>query len=443
MATPSTRRPSASPPDGPGPDSTNRTGLYTLLGALALLGAGIVLLFSGSRPREPEPTTTRQRARDNTTDSRSSRGERKTAASSAASVERSTPQDAPTAEGEVAFENYVPPGETRVTLWQKRLQRSEDTLHSYLESTKYPFGSRPLREHSDTATPNFVPPVTHPLARDDKKLTDAKVTLRQDRHFLTGKEVASLSVECFTSEGPRACEIKSALAMVPPNERGADVIAPVAVPFVVTGTPGDGTPSGRSVATFSPSASGFAQHHGPIRIVMQIGVDKEEGGGAFDFTYTPAAPAVFTHKVREVVEQGSLSLYVQLQVDRAGRYVITGRAADASGKGFAYLQFNDDLEAGLQEAKLQIFGKLIHDENAASPFKLRDVEGYLLKEGYPDRELMGMMSGDVYSTKAYPISSFSNDEWQSDEKTRHTDKYNEMISQAKDQLDKAMSESQE
>ena len=120
---------------------------------------------------------------------------------------------------------------------------------------------------------------------------------------------------------------------------------------------------------------GFGAYHGPIVVNLDLRVDGEEGGASFDVVYTPAPPARFTGKVREALEGGSVCLYVQLSIDKPGRYVIVGRVDDADGKGFAYLDHNELLQAGAQEAKMCIFGKLILDEHAKSPFALRDVEG--------------------------------------------------------------------
>jgi hypothetical protein len=115
----------------------------------------------------------------------------------------------------------------------------------------------------------------------------------------------------------------------------------------------------------------------------------------------------------------------------------TGSPLTYSPGVIAFLQFNEELPRGTIEAKLQIFGKLVHDSQAGSPFVLRDVEGFLLRDGgHPDRELMAMLPGDVYTTKSYPLSAFSDAEWQSEEKTRHVEHYKEEIKNAQEGLDK-------
>lgn len=320
------------------------------------------------------------------------------------------------------------------TLWERRVIRARLTLENYLESTKYPFSSQPIERHRDMEKPNFVGSVKLPLVtRDKTKTTDAKVTLNQDRALLQGNEAVVLRIACEGSEGPVPCVFSQpAVAFPPADMRGAQKITPASVPFA----PENGDPTSM-IATFTPAKQGFAGYEGPIFIEGHLKIGSEEGSTSWQVTYTPAAPAIFTKKFREVVENGSLSIYVGLQVDKPGRYVITARGATKEGKVFAFLQFNEELKQGSTEAKLQVFGKLIHDTKAGSPFLLRDVEGFLLRDGmFPDRELMAMLPGDVFTTKAYPAKTFSEAEWESEEKTRHVEHYKEELKNAQDGLEK-------
>ncbi len=126
---------------------------------------------------------------------------------------------------------------------------------SYLTSTKYPPGSRPLAEQPDQVNPHHVGPLKLPLARSDHKLTNAKVTLRQDRMYLVGDERAALSISCDDGEGPVACEITSAAAIVPPDVKDAGSHPSVPLNF------GEG--EGGSLGTiFQPSTQGFGGYRG-------------------------------------------------------------------------------------------------------------------------------------------------------------------------------------
>src|SRR5262249_15438423 len=114
-----------------------------------------------------------------------------------------------------------------------------------------------------------------------------------------------------------------------------------------------------------------------------------------------------------------------------GRYVIRARADDAEDKQFAFLTWNEEMAAGAREVRLRIFGKLIHDESAKTPFRLRDVEGFLLlPDIYPDREAVSSLEGTVHTTKRYAETDFSTDAWESEEKTRNVNQLTEDVKRA-------------
>jgi hypothetical protein len=330
-------------------------------------------------------------------------------------------------------------------LRERRLARAQETLDNYLASTKYPPEARPLSEQAGQEKPHHVPPRKLPLARDDKKLTDARVTLKQDRLYLSGDESVTLLIACETSEGPAPCEVLSSIARSGPfsaakPDRGAQPPERSSVvtfqPIEVPEGAGEGLSGSAMRAVFTPSAQGFEGHHGPIGIFMDLRVEGEEGRTGFDIEYTPAPPAVFTGQVREALEEGSLILYVGVRAEKAGRYVIQARVDDASGRSFALLSFNDELPSGLTEAKLPLFGKLILDEKAEAPFRLRDVEGFLLKENvHPDRELMPTHEGVLFTSKAYTPRDFSDSEWQSEERERHVNEYKNDVDKARRALE--------
>ena len=316
-------------------------------------------------------------------------------------------------------------------LAEKRLERARHTLEGYLQATRYPPGARPLSEKPDLQKAHSVAKSTQPLARSDKKLTDARVTLEQDRLYLVGDEAARLEVSCTTSEGPARCEVLHADARVPETMPQAGKLP--AAPVVFTD---EGAGSSSVTTLFAPAKEGFGGYHGPIAVNLDLRIDGEQGGARFDVVYTPAPPARLTGDVREVLEDGSLCLYLRLAVDKPGRYVVVGRVDDADGDGFAYLEHNDPLSAGAQEAKMCIFGKLVLDEQAKSPFVLRDVEAYLLKEDtYPDRELVPGRDGPFYTTKAYAQSVFSDAEWQSEERDRHVKEFTKDVKEAEGALE--------
>lgn len=319
-----------------------------------------------------------------------------------------------------------PEGES-MELLEARLERAQAHLARYREATKYPPTSQPISTQPDQAVPHNVPPRRLPLVGLDGKPSDkAAVILRQDYFYLAGSETVTMSVECGTIEGTVPCEVVSSTATAPGSAQR------VTVPFV----PEAG--GILHVAMFQPGTEGFADHYGPIRVELTIRIAGETGTAAFDLEYTPKPPAVFTGRFSEKLVKGSLVIGAEMQIEKPGRYVLAARVDDANGRSFGYVAFNEELPKGRAEAELVVFGKLILDEKAVSPFKLRDVEGFLLKEDvYPDRELMPTLEDAVYTTKAYPDHQFSPDEWQSDERQRHLDEFERDVERAKNDLEQA------
>lgn len=397
----------------PGPDGhgelrqvSRKTAAFLVTIAAALL-LYFLYLFAGRRRAAPEPDSNQFQAAPGAPARPSREANSKNNISNPQGVNRDGD-----AQGEDGLQNPE--------IQAKRAERARRTLDSYKEWARYPPESRPLREHPDQIHAHYVAPSRQPISGAGQKLSDARIMLSQDRLYLVGEERAVLRMMCETSEGPAACEIHSAKAAVPAHFKPLQGnYSPSDVLFSA-----DGSAEGALSAVFQPFSQGFAGYTGPIQIQIELSVAGESGRAAFELMYTPEAPALFTGKFREALEEGSLNIYAELKVNKPGRYVITARADGSDGKSFAYLHINDEIAEGKQEVKLQIFGKLIRDEEARSPFTLRDLEGYLLLENtYPDRELLAGMDGPVYTSKSYALREFSGEEWQSEEKERHLKEY--------------------
>jgi hypothetical protein len=327
--------------------------------------------------------------------------------------------------------------EAQRQLWAERLERARFTLESYRQSTRYPHESRPIQEHPDQVYP-ASPERKQPLGKEQR---DISLRLKQEKVFVVGDEVVRFFVGCenTNTRDPLPCEVHSALAHEAPYMAKAGQLSSVPLDFNDSGRNGDEVAGdGTWTGSFQPARQGFALFEGTLRIEFRVrGSGGAEGGAFFDIQFTPAAPATFTGKVREVVEHGSLQLYVGLQVRKPGRYVMAGRLDDEAGIPFAYVSFNEELAAGAREVKLTVFGKLIHDVAPAFPLKLRDVEGFLLREqGDPDRELVKALAGYVHTTQEYTPDRFSPDEWTSEERQRYLDEYSKDVNEAQQELDK-------
>jgi hypothetical protein len=326
--------------------------------------------------------------------------------------------------------------EAQRQLWEKRLERARFTYDSYVESTRYPPESRPIKEHPDQVYP-AAPERTQPLAKGQR---DISLRLKQDKIFVAGDEVVRFFVGCenANTHQPLPCEVYSAIAHEAPHMMAAEQLSAVPVDFNDSGRLGDEVAGDATwTASFQPARQGFAMFEGTLRVEFRVRTSgSAEGGAFFDIVFTAAPPATFTGKVREVVEQGSLQLYVGLQVRKPGRYVMAGRVDDESGIPFAYVSFNEELEAGAREVKFTVFGLLLRTESPAFPLKLRDVEGFLLREqGDPDRELVKSLTGYIHTTQEYPLDRFSPAEWTSEERERYLAELGKDVNEAKQHVD--------
>ncbi len=326
-------------------------------------------------------------------------------------------------------------------LWSQRLARAEDVLENYRKQTIYPFESRPAREHADQMYPNR--PVT-----EERRLTNpgqkpsAAVRIRtsQERIYVVGNETVLFTVSALDWNGntlPLA--VTRATAEDPPLDGKPSKRNSVALAFNDEGANGDLVAGDGVVSVrLSPETQGFGGHAGTIRVSVYLKVGEETGFAFFDIFYTPNPPAVWaaSNVAREAVEAGSLNFYLKAQVREAGRYVVTGRIDDAKGQPFALVSFNDEVTVGPREFRLNLFGKLLVDEKPNFPLTLRDVDAFLLKPDVdPDRALMPRLQGKVLVSKSYPLTAFSEAEWNSEERERYLAEYGRDVESARAHLE--------
>ena len=313
----------------------------------------------------------------------------------------------------------------------------DKTYCDYAAGTKYPEASRPAAHHPDQLYPNEPVTEAQPMRTGGGK-TEPTVALQtsQSRVYMAAGEVVAFSLRAIDAEGkPLALVVTRAVAagMTYQGARPTDQIPLV---FADDGKQADSVAGdGAFAAVLAPGATGLAGFNGTIRTEVRYTVNGKQGFVLFDVIYTPELPATWSGQVREAVEDGSLVFYLKADVRQAGRYIVHGRVDDARGKPFALATFNAPLAAGSQEVKLMVFGKLMRDQEAAMPLTLRDVDGYLLKEDVdPDRALMPRLEGRVFAGKPHPLKSFSDAEWQSEQRTRHLVEFSKDVALAKGAL---------
>jgi hypothetical protein len=260
----------------------------------------------------------------------------------------------------------------------------------------------------------------------------------QERVFVQGAESVRFSVSLRDTDG-RALPlpVQNAVAHEVPPPHVPARYPGVPMNFNDDGTAGDQI-AGDHVytAALQPAAQGFATLHGQIRVEVYMQVRDAQGYTYFDIVYTPSTPAHWRGDVHQALEDGSLAFYLPIQVEQAGRYVVTGRVDDANGRPFALLNFNQELTAGPHEIRMAVFGKLVRDNRPAFPLTLRDVDGFLLlPAGFPDRMLLPRLQGAVYASRDYTLQQFSDAEWSGPERERYLAELGRDVAQAQARVD--------
>lgn len=322
--------------------------------------------------------------------------------------------------------------------WEARLARAQATRDDYAASTRYPHESRPAAEQTDQLYPNRPVEESRPLHDEYGQIEpDIILKTRQSRVFVGSGETVSFSIAAFDRQGQKlALQVESAQAQALPNAASKQALPQMALPFNDRGSAGDQAADDASWgAALIPGLSVFAQFHGAIRVSLAYRVGQSQGRHFFDIYYSPQPPAVWAGAASEGLSEGSLLIRLPVTVYRPGRYLASARVDDADGKPLALLSFNEELAAGAQEIRLQLFGKLVRDSAPRFPLSVRDIEAYLLKEGFPDRELMPRLVGNVLLTASYPLGAFSGEEWQSEERQRYLTEYSKDVDAARQQLD--------
>lgn len=326
----------------------------------------------------------------------------------------------------------------QLELWQGRLERAREALQGYQAAAQYPHESRPISEHPDQLRP-FAPITEERALRVPGGTATQGVRLRttQERVFASGLESNRITLT-LTDEQGRTLPLRVLRAVqkevTPPGATART--AEVALAVNDTGTQGDLVAGdGTWSVLMQPGAQGFANFAGTVRLELNLEYAGQPGFLYFDLIYSPEQAATWLPGVREAATPAGLDFFVKAQVLMAGRYVVTGRVDDARGTPVALVQFNGEVGPGAVEFKLPVFGKLIRDAKPEFPLVLRDVEGFLLKpDTFPDRVMLARRIGEQHRSRSYTLASFSDAEWQSEERTRYLTELGKDVAEAEQKV---------
>jgi len=288
---------------------------------------------------------------------------------------------------------------------------------------------------SNVNRPTVVSPMRSGNGRSDPSV---QIQTSQSRVFMASGEAVAFSLRAVGADGNSMPLVVTRAVAQGMTYKGGRPTAQITLAFNDEGKGADAVGGdGAFAGILAPAQTGLAGFNGTIRSEIHYTVAGKAGFVLFDVIYTPELPALWSGQIREAVEEGSLVYYLKAEVRTAGRYVVSGRVDDAKGKPFALATFNDLLPAGTNEIKLRVFGKLMVDKEPALPLSLRDVDGYPLKEDVdPDRALMPRLEGKIFVGKTHPKKSFSDAEWQSEERNRHLEEFSKDVALAQGAIGK-------
>jgi hypothetical protein len=298
----------------------------------------------------------------------------------------------------------------------RRKRSYQRMLDSYLESSRYPPTSRPMSERETYRLPEAPPPALRSEdAPGGRKIEQRE---RQNMYYVAEGESAVVSVEVFV-DGKPATDLQPAGASLSKLEGKPRVLGPA---VTSTSLKDDGAPpdehakDGTLTATVPFPKDALAGFVGDMTLSAILRAGDTPITTTFGFMYTGHPPARFTGAVREAVEDGSLALYAEIQVEQDADYIIRARLYDSEGKALVVLVADGELEAGRQEVRFAAFGKLLRDLSAKSPYALRDAEAFVIRgDQYPDRLKVPTWPGP-FVTRRYRLEEFSDNDWTSAQK---------------------------
>ncbi|MCS6985027.1 MAG: hypothetical protein NZM25_07895 [Leptospiraceae bacterium] len=305
---------------------------------------------------------------------------------------------------------------------------------------RYPPNSRPLERHmQDLMEPirleNNPLPLYSPKIKEKLRLgqlnpqdlgpAEYEVHFWGPRHSVTGKEKFILYLEVLESKTKQRMPIKIERARVLSDVKtGQQVLNPPR--FNDRGDPPD--VAADLIYTFEwQPAETTRLYWGELTLEVVFRVGEETFVESQVFLSTPRAPAEFTGRIYEYLQDGSLYLDVELMVHQGGHYIIEANLFHKeTDEPMHWAYFNGELKSGIRRVSLLFFGRIFHEKGREGVFVLKHLRGYRNNINFSPEELaqiaqnptradttkvpphsaIGGVVGD-YETLSYRLSQFS------------------------------------
>ncbi|MFI5299105.1 MAG: choice-of-anchor X domain-containing protein [Polyangiales bacterium] len=315
----------------------------------------------------------------------------------------------------------------QLAVWQQHMEEMRAALN---EKTKYPPNSLPLAGKTDLIEPHHVETVHRPLQVDaEGGVGHVTITLSQSQLWLGDGEIASAFIAVTTDDHSKP-PVSFARSEMFKSDGKTDGLGPSlgGITFRDDGVAPDLVAGDNIFSTFVPPRVDMLKGvTSAVLVDLDMLAGEERGTFRFHFVTTGPAPGKFTGVVTSAIEAGSLAFHVGIEVLQAGRFNIMARLYDAAGKPAALLTFVGSLTLDSLEVVLTAFGKTLLDQGLASPFALKDLEGFsYVTTNDSDRAVMAVLPGP-YMSAAFDMNQLSSAEWDSPQRSKSIDAVNSII----------------
>lgn len=280
-------------------------------------------------------------------------------------------------------------------------QSDRDTLQLFKDLNRYGDGTQAITEKNlDLVDPGARHERRRPLSRNPLSPdADWDILLTADRFFITGDDVAEISLELWRNDLPAAANTLSMQAEI----RSAD--GTVLKRQLAVTAAGQGAETSFQPDLFWPD------YTGPIRVRVafgNFGVETREAILDFHFTGSSRVPANFTAVSADYLHSGDLVFDVGIEVKLAGTYRISANIHDRFGQPFGRSQLDTNLEPGSRVASLEFDGLLFHDREVQGPFYLTTLRGERLNPmSMAGSDHLALIEGQ-YISQDYDLDQFKN-----------------------------------
>lgn len=318
----------------------------------------------------------------------------------------------------------------------------EQVIEDYSEWSKYPPNSRPLRlSHVDVLNPRIIPVSIQEMPMIQKgeiKNSGYSCHLQPEYHTVTESMLLNIFLSCYQSNTDRKQKLIIDNTKIE-GRAGKNLFYPPNISGNDAGFEGDKIANDlRYTFQFRPRLSDWGDMNLTVQFFIVGDPNKIKYTLTHHFFSSPIAPAIFTGKFLDRIDEGSLFVDVEVQVKEPGIYTIEANLMSESEEPIGYSRSDKKLTGGKQMISLQFFGKIIASSRESGPYIVTNVRGSLntdviqedlltkspaevdrilskISDDRPKHKTIPYFEG-TYATAAYSLGEFSDKDYDSPEK---------------------------